>query len=153
MHSRCSPVARARLGTGPRIIVKHVLPEPFRSVGADRQRRCRGVLYSTDGNPAADVQNVMAAEEHPGEAHCDGPGCERGQGDGGVKWRVLEAEKESERHGPRRVTRWEGELVRPNGDEHLASVVARAPTTCKGLQLNSTVGEEREHFFDNIVTT
>ena len=77
----------------------------------------------------------MAAEEHPGEAHCRGPGCERGQGDDGVKWRVLDAEEEGERHGPCRVTRREGELVGPNGDEHLASVVARAPAACEGLEI------------------
>ena len=76
----------------------------------------------------------MAAKEDPGEAHRDGPGCEGGQGNDGVNGRVGDAEEEGERHGPRRVTRREGELVGPDGDEHLALVVARAPATCKSLE-------------------
>ena len=85
----------------------------------------------------------MAAEEHPGEAHRDGPGRERGQGDDGVDRRMLDAEEEGERHCPRCVTRREGELVGPDGDEHLAPVVARAPATREGLEMEQLVKTER----------
>ena len=77
----------------------------------------------------------MAAEEHPGEADCGGPGGEGGQGEDGVDGRVRDTEEEGERYGPRRVARREGELVGPHGDEHLALIVARAPATSEGLEI------------------
>ena len=123
------------LGTGPRIVVKHVLPKSFGCLGADGELCRDHPLHPSDGNAAADVQRVMAPQQHSREADGEGPAREQRQGDDGAndRGRVIDAEEERQRDGSRRVAWWEGEFVWPDGEQHLALIVAGATTTCEGL--------------------